>query len=94
VLEQSTVSEIEQLIKNKLQNFGLKKITLVIEKDHHDENDLFIDIDFDLVEPDIDPQPFMFLTTQVRDVLMQHDQDYFPLLRYHFNPRQKIMGWQ
>ena len=47
-----------------------------------------------LVEPDIDPRPFIFLTTQVRDVLMQHDQDYFPLIRYHFNPRQKVMGWQ
>ena len=91
---ESASLEITKLLEERLSAAGINKIQFGIEKDHKEEDELFIDIYFDLTQPGINPQQFMFLTTEIREIIEKHGQSYYQYLRYHFDPKQKVSGWR
>ncbi len=85
---------IRSVLQSRLQDFGFKQLEVTAEEDFEGDQALYIDLYFDLVQPAIDPEPFIFLTTPVREALEALGDHRFPHLRYHFAEQQKVVGWR
>lgn len=82
------------LLQPRLRGFGFKGLEVTPGEDYEGDQALYIDLYFDLVQPALDPEPFHFLTTAVREALESQGDDRFPHLRYHFDEQQKVVGWR
>jgi hypothetical protein len=85
---------LERLLHQRLASAGLKRVEAEAGQDFEGDEALYLDLYFDLVEPELDPEPFNFLTTELRETLESFGEHRFPHLRYHFDARQKVAGWR
>jgi len=85
---------LERVLRQRLASAGLKRVEAEAGQDFEGDEALYLDLYFDLVEPELDPEPFNFLTTELRETLESFGERRFPHLRYHFDARQKVAGWR
>lgn len=85
---------IEAVLADRLGAMGLSKVEVHAGHDHDGDAVLLVDGYFDLTDKALDPTRFYALTTALREVLEQHGESRFPLIRYHFHERQKVAGWR
>lgn len=84
---------IETVVREALGPFGLREVKVSPAFDHEGEAVLQIDLIHDLSARPIDPKVTFELPASLREKLQALGEDRFPHLRYHFDKRQKVVGW-
>ena len=98
MLYMKNLDAIQSIVSDTLKSHfvmqGLREVKVTEDKDHDGDDILYIDADFDLMDSPLEPIKFHFMTTELRQALVDKGETRFPHLRYHFHEKQKVKGWQ
>jgi len=96
--ENFVTDEVQQVIRDvltdKLGAHGLRSVEARVGYDQEEDEALFVDVYFALTEKALDPTRFHGLITVLRDALEAQGEYRFPYMRYHFDEKQQVAGWQ
>ncbi|QPN68758.1 hypothetical protein [Synechococcus sp. CBW1006] len=88
--------EVDQAIRTAveplLQSQGLDHTQVIPGLDHDGDPVLYVELQFRLVEPGVDPKVLIQAGPAVRQALWAIGERRFPHLRYAFQPSQQVLG--
>lgn len=85
---------VNEALRERLRDHGFQRATVVADEDHDGTEVLYVDVDFGLTEAPVDPEMVIGLTQIVREALATVSETRYPIVRHHFDERQKVAGWR
>lgn len=89
-IEDEIVELVRATVRESMQAFGLRDVSVRAGEDHDGEPVLFIEAEYDLTDTPIDTTVTAALTTKLRDKLWAAGETRFPHIRHRFPEAQKI----
>lgn len=89
-VDPKTVERITGVVRESMQAFGLRAVSVRAGEDHDGEPVLFIEAEYDLTDTPIDTAVTAVLTTKLRDKLWASGETRFPHIRHKFPEAQKV----
>jgi hypothetical protein len=84
------VDLVTEIVRESMQAFGLRDVSVRAGEDHDGEPVLFIEAEYDLSDTPIDTTVTAALTTKIRDKLWAAGETRFPHIRNRFAEAQKV----
>jgi hypothetical protein len=85
---------VNEALRERLSGHGFERATVVADEDHDGTEVLYVDVDFGLTDTPVDPNMVVGLTQIVREALATVGETRYPIVRHHFDARQKVAGWR
>lgn len=73
---------------------GFQGATVIADADHDGTEVLYVDVNFRLTDVPVNPSMVVGLTHIVREALRIVGETRYPIVRHHFDERQKVAGWR
>jgi hypothetical protein len=89
-LDEQLIELVRATVRESMQAFGLRDVSVRAGEDHDGEPVLFIEADYDLSDTPIDTAVTAALTTKLRDKLWAAGETRFPHIRHKFPEAQKV----
>lgn len=89
-LAEQVVELIRTTVRENMQPFGLRDVSVRAGEDHDGEPVLFIEADYELTDTPIDTAVTAALTTKLRDKLWAAGETRFPHIRHKFPEAQQV----
>ncbi|MEW5964194.1 MAG: hypothetical protein AB1749_11595 [Pseudomonadota bacterium] len=89
-VDDKIVELIKATVRESMQVYGLRDVSVRADEDHEGEPALFIEADYDLTDRPIDTTVTAALTTKLRDKLWAAGEARFPHIRHKFPEAQKV----
>lgn len=90
IVDDEIVELVRETVRESMQAFGLRDVSVRVGEDHDGEPVLFIEALYDLTDMPIDTAVTAALTTKLRDKLWEAGETRFPHIRHKFPESQKI----
>lgn len=90
IVDDEIVELVRETVRESMQAFGLRDVSVRVGEDHDGEPVLFIEALYDLTDMPIDTAVTAALTTKLRDKLWEAGETRFPHIRHKFPEAQKI----
>lgn len=84
------VELVNEIVRESMQAFGLRDVSVRAGEDHDGEPVLFIEAEYELSDTPIDTTVTAALTTKIRDKLWAAGETRFPHIRHKFPEAQKV----
>jgi hypothetical protein len=84
------VALIEQTIRESMQQFGLRQVSVRAGEDYDGDPVIFVEAQYDLSERPIEAEVTANLTSALRDQLWKQGETRFPHIEHRFDERQKV----
>ncbi len=85
---------VSQALEARLKGQGFERATVVADEDCDGTEVLYVDVYFTLTETPVDPHVVTELPQIVRKALEEVEETRYPLVRHHFDERQRVAGWR
>lgn len=89
-VDDKIVELIRDTVRESMQAFGLRGVSVRVGEDHDGDPVLFVEADYDLTDTPIDTAVTAGLTTKLRDKLWAVGETRFPHIRHKFPEEQKV----
>ncbi len=89
-IDDELVKLVRETVRESMQAFGLRAVSVRGGEDHDGEPVLFIEAEYNLSDTPIDTVVTAALTTKVRDKLWAAGETRFPHIRHKFAEAQKV----
>lgn len=89
-IDDGIVELVRETVREGMQAFGLRDVSVRAGEDHEGEPVLFIVAEYELSETPIDTTVTAALTTKLRDRLWAAGETRFPHTRHKFPEAQKV----
>lgn len=89
-VDDKIVELVRKTVRESVQAFGLRGVSVRVGEDHDGEPVLFIEAEYDLTDTPIDTAVTAALTTKLRDKLWAAGETRFPHIRHRFPEAQKV----
>ena len=89
-VNEDVVALIQATMRESMQAFGLRDVSVRAGEDHEGDPVLFIEAEYQLTETPIDTAVTAALTTKLRDKLWTVGEARFPHIRHRFPEGQKV----
>jgi hypothetical protein len=90
IVDDEIVELVRETVRESMQAFGLRDVSVRVGEDHDGEPVLFIEAGYDLTDTPIDTTVTAALTTKLRDKLWAAGETRFPHIRHKFPEAQKV----
>ena len=89
-VDEKLVELIRATMRESMQVFGLRDVSVRVGEDHDGDPVLFIEADYDLTDTPIDLDVTAPLTSKLRDALWAVGETRFPHIRHRFHEEHKV----
>jgi hypothetical protein len=89
-VDEKIVELVRQTVRENMQAFGFREVSVRAGEDHDGESVLFIEAEYNLTDTPIDTAVTAALTTKLRDKLWAVGETRFPHIRHKFPEAQKV----